>query len=122
MAVWRVNHTEAHTRKPLDAVIKELSSRGITKLYAAGYCFGSVPSLSPSQPTDKQSMFRGKYAVDLAIENKVVSAMLAHPSGIVVPTSLESLLQNSKTPLLIHACEFDKTVRPPRSSIRSNDD
>lgn len=44
------------------------------------------------------------------MENKIEAAVLAHPSGIVLPDNLVFLKAQSKTPVLINACETDGTV------------
>lgn len=55
---------------------------------------------------------QGKYALDLATENKVMAAMMAHPSGIAMPHGLVNVYRKSKAALLFNACEIDQTVRP----------
>jgi hypothetical protein len=36
--------------------------------------------------------------------------MIAHPAGVAVPDDLNALLDKSRVPLLINACETDQTV------------
>lgn len=55
--------------------------------------------------------FSGRFSYELAVENVIEAAVMSHPSGITVPTDLEILIEKSKVPLLINACETDGTVR-----------
>ncbi|SGY84611.1 BQ5605_C009g05707 [Microbotryum silenes-dioicae] len=91
LGAWSKNHTEAHTRPTLDKVIAALKKQGVTKFACTSYCFG------------------GKYAIALAVDNVVTCAVAAHPSGIRVPEDLDLLREKSKAPLLINACETDRT-------------
>lgn len=69
-------------------------------------------SLEADYAAARQSFtgYRGKYAVDLAIDNAVTVSAAAHPAGVAVPADLDSLLAKSTVPLLIKACETDRTV------------
>jgi hypothetical protein len=52
-----------------------------------GYCYGA------------------KHVIDLAKENTIASAVVAHPSRFDVPGNLHELVAKSKAPLLINSCE-----------------
>ncbi|KZW01261.1 alpha/beta-hydrolase [Exidia glandulosa HHB12029] len=87
---WLPRHTPAVTRPLLDAVIAGLKERGITTFGCTGYCFG------------------GRYGVDLAISNIVVSSVIAHPAALDVPDFV-TLRTVTKAKLLIVSCEDDFT-------------
>ncbi|KZW03099.1 alpha/beta-hydrolase, partial [Exidia glandulosa HHB12029] len=85
---WVPRHKQEHTRPTLDAVIAGLKERGITTFGSTGYCFG------------------GRYGADLAIDNIVISSVIAHPGFLDVPDFL-TLRSVSKAKFLIVSCEDD---------------
>lgn len=104
MVGWRLQHTPEKTRPAIDGVIQYLRDNGIEKIGVVGYCFG------------------GKYAFDLAIENKVQVAMMAHPSGIDIATDLERAVKESQAGLIFNACEVDHTVCSLSLSLSTSSD
>ncbi|ORY82966.1 alpha beta-hydrolase [Leucosporidium creatinivorum] len=91
MDSWRPRHGAQQTRASLDPVLAQLKSSGVTRIAAAGYCFG------------------GKYTMDLAIEGLIATGMFAHPAGIKVPEDLDALLEKGAASILVNACEIDHT-------------
>ena len=75
------------SRVIVDKLIAGLQGRGITTFGAVGYCYGA------------------KHVVDLARENAIASAAVAHPSRLAIPDNFHDLVQKSKAPLLINSCE-----------------
>lgn len=71
LQTWFTAHGPVQTRPPLDKVIAALKEEGVTKLAAVGYCFG------------------GRYVFDLAFDNVIKVAAVAHPSLIQVPEDIE---------------------------------
>lgn len=68
---WFTSHGRTQTRPPLDKVITALKEEGVTTLAAVGYCFGA------------------RYVFDLAFENVIKVAAVAHPSLLKVPQDIE---------------------------------
>lgn len=69
---WLKNHGPEPTRKALDPVYEEIGKKH-KKIAALGFCFG------------------GKYAVNLAQENKVQAIATFHPSLLQIPSDIEKL-------------------------------
>ncbi|KAF8141932.1 alpha/beta-hydrolase [Boletus edulis] len=88
LLAWLAKHGKDATRPPLDKVIAALKERGVTQFAATGYCFG------------------GRYAFDLAFDNVLKVAAVAHPSLLTVPSDLEAF-KKTGIPLLINSCETD---------------
>ncbi|KAM0756391.1 alpha/beta-hydrolase [Meredithblackwellia eburnea MCA 4105] len=89
---WNVKHNQPDIRKRiLDPFMSALRNElKITKLGAHGYCFG------------------GRYVFDFCFENAIEAGQTSHPSRCDIP-DLHKLLETSKIPLLINACETDET-------------
>ncbi|KZV88967.1 alpha/beta-hydrolase [Exidia glandulosa HHB12029] len=87
-ANWVPKHTQEHTRPVLDAVIAGLKERGVTTFGSTGYCFG------------------GRFGIDLAISNVVVSSVIAHPWNVDVPDFV-TLRSTTRARLLVLSCEDD---------------
>ena len=81
------------TRPRVDNLVVGLGQRGITTFGAVGYCYGA------------------RHVVDLAKENTIASAAVAHPSRLVIPADFHDLVQKSKAPLLINSCEVHALKR-----------
>lgn len=70
-------HTQYHTRPIIDKVINALKAGKfpgvgkVTSIGAVGYCFGA------------------RYVFDLAFDNVISSAAVAHPSLLEIPADLE---------------------------------
>jgi len=90
LMAWLARHGADKTRPVLDKVIAALKEQGVIKFGATGYCFG------------------GRYTFDLAFDNIIQCAVVAHPSLLKVPEDLETYLAKSKAPLLINSCEVDQ--------------
>jgi len=102
IASWLLNHTEEKTRPNIDKVMEALKSTGVTELAATGYCFG------------------GRYTFDLAFENIIKVAVVAHPFLIKIPDDLEKYAAISKAPLLINSCS-DDSLFPLESSVKADE-
>ncbi|KAF8330524.1 dienelactone hydrolase [Amanita rubescens] len=87
---WKGSHQPEQTRPTLDKVIDALKEQGVTSFAAVGYCFG------------------GRFVFDLAFENGITVAAVAHPSMLKVPEDLEKYASVSKAPLLINGCTVDQ--------------
>ncbi|KAJ7624656.1 Alpha/Beta hydrolase protein [Roridomyces roridus] len=98
---WLPNHAPAQTRPLIDAVMGALKAEGVTGFAAAGYCFGARETL------------------DLAFDNAISVAVIAHPSRLKVPADLETYLTKSTAPLLINSCTHDP-VFPPASQAQAD--
>ncbi|KAF5332150.1 hypothetical protein D9611_008178 [Ephemerocybe angulata] len=99
---WFPKHTQAHTRPTLDKVIAALKEEGVTKFLATGYCFG------------------GRYVFDLAFDNVIDVAAVAHPSLLTIPDDLEKYAATSKAPLLINSCTTDNLF-PPEAAAKADE-
>jgi len=86
---WFQSHGTEQTTAPLMKVIEGLKEKGVTKFGATGYCFG------------------GRYVFNLAFENNIHVAVVAHPSLLKFPDDLEKYLSSSKAPLLMNSCTTD---------------
>jgi len=95
-------HDQAHTRPTIDKVIAALKADGITVFAAVGYCFG------------------GRYVFDLAFDNVITAAAVAHPSLLQVPADLEKYVSSSKAPLLINRCTVDQMF-PPEAQAKADE-
>jgi len=95
-------HDQAHTRPTIDKVIAALKADGITVFAAVGYCFG------------------GRYVFDLAFDNVITAAAVAHPSLLQVPADLEKYVSSSKAPLLINSCTVDQQF-PPEAQAKADE-
>ena len=80
-------HSMESSRPMVDKVLAALRQQGITTFAAVGYCYGA------------------KHVMDLAQENAIAVAAVAHPSRLAVPADFHGLVQKSKAPLLINSCE-----------------
>lgn len=98
---WLANHGREQTRPPIDKIIAGLKERGVEKIAATGYCFGA------------------RYVFDLAFDNIIKVAAVAHPSRLEVPDDLNKF-KASGIPLLINSCEVDPTY--PQESQKIGDD
>ncbi|KAL7597945.1 hypothetical protein Lser_V15G23450 [Lactuca serriola] len=94
---WLKNHGPVEAVEPAKLVIKALKEMGITKIGAAGFCWG------------------GKVAVELAKEDDIQVAALLHPSfvtlddikGVKVPTAiLGAEIDNKSPPELVKEFEL----------------
>ncbi|KAJ6465153.1 dienelactone hydrolase endo-1,3,1,4-beta-D-glucanase [Mycena vitilis] len=83
-------HGQDVTRPIIDEVIGALQEQGVKSFAAVGYCFG------------------GRYVFDLAFDNVISVAAVAHPSSLQVPADLEKYAASSKAPLLINSCPIDE--------------
>ncbi|KIY44996.1 alpha/beta-hydrolase [Fistulina hepatica ATCC 64428] len=92
---WFVNHGKEQTRPTLDKAIAGLREQGVTTFAASGYCYG------------------GRYTFDLAFENIIKVAVVAHPSLLQIPADLEKYAASSFAPLLINSCETDQMFPQP---------
>jgi len=101
LAAWFTTHGPAQTRPPLNKVITALKEQGVTAFAAVGYCFG------------------GRYAFDLAFDNVIKVAAVAHPSLLKVPEDIEKYLATSEAPLLINSCTYDPQF-PPESQTKTD--
>jgi dienelactone hydrolase len=99
---WFPGHSADKTRPPIDKVVEALKSAGVTDFAAVGYCFG------------------GRYTFDLAFENIIKVAVVAHPSLLKVPDDLEKYAASSKAPLLINSCSNDSQF-PLESSAKADE-
>ncbi|KII89766.1 hypothetical protein PLICRDRAFT_39931 [Plicaturopsis crispa FD-325 SS-3] len=99
---WLVNHTAAHTRPPLDAVIAALKAEGVTRFGATGYCLG------------------GRYAFDLAFDNAIQVSVISHPSLLDPPVDLPKYRDMAKAPLLVNSCTIDQAY--PLEAQKLGDD
>jgi len=86
-------HTPEHTGKRVRKVIDGLKEKGVVIYGATGYCYG------------------GRLVVDLAYDNVIHVAVVAHPS-LLKSEDLDTYIQKSKAPLLINSCEFDEMFPP----------
>ncbi|KAF9523355.1 Alpha/Beta hydrolase protein [Crepidotus variabilis] len=86
---WLGRHSPNVTRPYIDKVVSALATQGVTTLYGTGYCFG------------------GRYVFDLAFDNVLKVAVVAHPSLLEIPKDLETYIAKSQAPLLINSCEID---------------
>ncbi|KAJ7665978.1 Alpha/Beta hydrolase protein, partial [Mycena polygramma] len=86
---WLANHGAPNTRPALDKVVAALNSNGVSTIAAVGFCFGA------------------RYVFDLAFDNLIAVAAVAHPSLLQVPLDLEKYAASSKAPLLINTCPVD---------------
>jgi len=89
LQAWLKTHGQSDARPPLDKVVAGLREQGVTDLGATGYCLG------------------GRYVFDLAFDNVIKAAVVAHPSFLQIPSDLEKYAVTSSAPLLINACEVD---------------
>lgn len=87
---WLAKHGPDVTRKAIDPVYAELSQK-YKKVAALGFCFG------------------GKYAVNLAQEDKVQAIATFHPSLLQFPDDVVKL-QGSKAALLFVTNDPDPMV------------
>ncbi|TRM69649.1 Alpha/Beta hydrolase protein [Schizophyllum amplum] len=85
---WFENHSPEQTRAPLDKAIAGLKEQGVTTFGAIGYCLG------------------GRYVFDLAFDNVIKAAAVAHPSLLQMPADAEKYATTS-VPLLVESCEND---------------
>lgn len=86
-AKWGEAHGMESSRPIVDNLIAGLRQRGITTFGAVGYCYGA------------------RHVIDLAKENTIASAAVAHPSRLTIPADFHDLVEKSKAPLLINSCE-----------------
>ncbi|KAH7885748.1 hypothetical protein F5I97DRAFT_1927626 [Phlebopus sp. FC_14] len=75
---WVMKHLPNTTRPPLDKVIAALKDQGVTKFAVTGYCFG------------------GRSTFDLAIDNVIQVAIVAHPSQLAIPDDFEKYRDQAK--------------------------
>ncbi|KAJ6496229.1 dienelactone hydrolase endo-1,3,1,4-beta-D-glucanase [Mycena sanguinolenta] len=88
---WVENgHDQVHTRPTVDKVVAALKADGVSTFLATGYCFGA------------------RYVFDLAFENIITTAVVAHPSLLQIPADLQKYVSESKVPLLINSCSDDE--------------
>ncbi|KAF8581892.1 alpha/beta-hydrolase [Ramaria rubella] len=88
-AKWSAVHTMEASRVVVDKIVVGLRERDITTIGAVGYCYGA------------------RHVIDLAKDNTIASAAVAHPSRLVPPGDFHDLVATSKAPLLINSCEID---------------
>ncbi|KAF8987854.1 dienelactone hydrolase [Cyathus striatus] len=86
---WLKNHGVEKSRGPLEVVVSELKSQGIT-IGATGYCYG------------------GRFVFDFAFKNDISVAVCSHPSFLKAPDDLEKYKDTSKAPLLLNTCTIDE--------------
>jgi len=98
LRAWFPKHQSEQVRKPLDAVIAALKADGVTRFGATGYCFGA------------------RYVFDLAFEDVIYVAVIAHPSLLKIPDDLEKYRTTAKAPLLINSCTMDNQF-PPEAQV-----
>ncbi|KAF8991565.1 alpha/beta-hydrolase [Cyathus striatus] len=87
---WLRLHTIEKSQAPLDSVVSELKSQGITSIGATGYCYG------------------GRFVFNLAFQNAISVAVCSHPSFLKAPDDLKKYKETSKEPLLINTCTVDQ--------------
>jgi len=102
VTTWIGKHGREVTRSIINSFIAGLQERGITAYGATGYCFG------------------GRYVFDLAFDNVIKVAVVAHPSLLEKPADLEKYVASSRAPLLINACETDSQF-PIEAQKQAND-
>ncbi|KAF8512068.1 alpha/beta-hydrolase [Gautieria morchelliformis] len=100
--LWSEKNSTESTRIVVDSLITGLRHRGITTYGAVGYCYGA------------------RHVIDLARENTISVAAVAHPSRLVVPGDFHDLVQKSRAPLLINSCETDSAF--PQESCQKADE
>ncbi|KAF8989649.1 hypothetical protein BDQ17DRAFT_1434312 [Cyathus striatus] len=88
---WLRLHTIEKSQAPLDSVVSELKSQGVTSIGATGYCYGGQ-----------------KIRVQPCIPNAISVAVCSHPSFLNAPDDLEKYKETLKAPLLINTCTVDK--------------
>ncbi|KAJ7851034.1 Alpha/Beta hydrolase protein [Mycena olivaceomarginata] len=101
LAGWLKNHGAEYARPPLDKVLAALKAAGVTSVGAVGYCYGA------------------RWVFDLAFDNAITVAAVAHPSLLQVPADLEKYVATAKAPLLINSCEVDPQF-PPASQAAAD--
>ena len=87
--MWFKDHSAEVTRPPLDKVIAALKETGVTTFGATGYCLGGIFSRSLRRGFPEIHLSAGRYVFDLAFENVIKAAVVAHPSLLQVPADLE---------------------------------
>ncbi|KAL6503435.1 hypothetical protein OROGR_025358 [Orobanche gracilis] len=107
---WKKQHQPINGTKDAKEIIKSLQRKGITKIGAAGFCWG------------------GKVAVDLAKSSYIQAAVLLHPTnvtakdiqGIKVPISiLEGQKDASSPPSLLEQYKSALKAKPKGSKVDS---
>ncbi|KAG8215081.1 hypothetical protein J3R82DRAFT_8502 [Butyriboletus roseoflavus] len=102
---WLAKHGKDTTRPLLDKVIAALKEQGVTQFAATGYCFGGEsPRLVKGVERTRweRDPLPGRYTFDLAFDNVIKVAVVAHPSLLEIPKDLYTGI-----PLLINSCEVD---------------
>jgi dienelactone hydrolase len=89
LPTWLGKHSADHTGKRARKVIEGLKGQGITVYGGTGYCYGA------------------RLVFDLAFDNIIQVAVVAHPSLLKQPEDLDTYVEKSKAPLLINSCEDD---------------
>ncbi|TRM64852.1 Alpha/Beta hydrolase protein [Schizophyllum amplum] len=95
---WFPGHGADQTRPPIDKVMAALKEQGVTAFGAVGYCFGA------------------RYVFDLAFDNAIKAAAVAHPSLLQMPADAEKYAQTS-VPLLVESCETDSQLPPEKQVV-----
>ncbi|KAK1223383.1 hypothetical protein PQX77_013746 [Marasmius sp. AFHP31] len=98
---WFKTHSLDEQREIIKKVVDALKADGIEVFGAAGYCWG------------------GRFTFDLAFDNTIKAAVVAHPSFLKVPEDLEKYLTSSKAPLLINSCSEDSQF-PPEAQAKAD--
>nr|GAT47358.1 predicted protein [Mycena chlorophos] len=101
---WLPNHGAAQTRPLIDAVLTALHTSGISSsgIACAGYCFGA------------------RFTLDLAFDNLIAVAAIAHPSRLSLgpdAVDMNKYRTVAKAPLLINGCEHDPVFPPADQEI-----
>ncbi|KAL6571528.1 hypothetical protein OROHE_003171 [Orobanche hederae] len=86
---WKKRHQPINGTKDAKAIIKALQRKGITKIGAAGFCWG------------------GKVAVDLAKSSYIQAAVLLHPTNVTAED-----IQGVKVPISILEGQNDSSSPP----------
>ncbi|KAA1127864.1 hypothetical protein PGTUg99_008791 [Puccinia graminis f. sp. tritici] len=88
---WEKKHGPKQVLPLIENVINNLTTQGVKRFAAIGYCFG------------------GKYIFLSSDRNWIQVGSTSHPSLLQVPDDFLELRAKSKVPLLINSCEIDQS-------------
>jgi dienelactone hydrolase len=107
--LWVTKHTPEHTGKRVRQLIEGLKGQGITMFGATGYCYGGQTSstyLGPRGAMLSPYLFRtARLTFDLAFENIIQAAVVAHPS-LFKPEDLD--VRRSQIPRVINVLSISR--------------
>jgi dienelactone hydrolase len=98
----------------MNAVIAQLRSTGVTKLFATGYCFGGPICCHCTKRS--LTLLLGLYVTLLAQNNSVEAVSMSHPSALQIPEDFEKVLNTSRVPIQINNAERDNALTPALAS------